>query len=107
MSRFLDELQGTRHRSRLENDSPLNDFPQLAARRTAFDALVLEARLRQSLVTVRSLGSRGLGVAALETFAGEPAFSSRWCQQAFVCPTDGGPQAYLAYLEQLLDCTRI
>src|SRR6266704_1196671 len=70
-----------------------------------YDALVLDARLRQSLMTVRSLGSRGLRVAALETFASAPAFSSRWCQQAFVCPADIGTKEYLTYLEQLLDRT--
>lgn len=71
-----------------------------------YDALVLDARLRQSLTTVRSLGSRGLHVAALETVADVPAFSSRWCEQAFVCPTDEGTEAYIPYLEQVLDCTK-
>src|SRR5439155_20459046 len=67
-----------------------------------FDALVLDARLRQSLVTVRSLGRRGHSVAAVESFNNVPAFSSRWCQQGFVCPADEGSAAYLAHLEQLL-----
>ncbi|PYQ11158.1 MAG: hypothetical protein DMF80_22350 [Acidobacteria bacterium] len=70
-----------------------------------FDALVLDAGLRQSLVTVRSLGRRGLPVAALETSTSAPAFSSRWCQQAFVAAADLGTEAYLADLEQLLDRT--
>ena len=70
--------------------------------RTAFDALVLDARLRQSLATVRSLGRRGLSVAALEVSRDVPAFSSRWCQQASVCPVDLGTDGYLACLEQLL-----
>jgi predicted ATP-grasp superfamily ATP-dependent carboligase len=73
----------------------------------ACDALVLEAKLRQSLMTVRSLGSRGLQVAALETFAGTPTFSSRWCNYAFICPTDGSANAYLSCLEQLLDRTNV
>jgi predicted ATP-grasp superfamily ATP-dependent carboligase len=68
----------------------------------AFDALVLDAGLRQSLVTVRSLGRQGLSVAALGNFNNAPTFSSRWCQQEFVCPADEGLAAYLAYLEQLL-----
>src|SRR5436309_1806727 len=76
--------------------------PQLATHTTPFDALVLDGGLRQSLMTVRSLGRRGLRVAAVETFAGAPAFSSRWCRQAFVCPAGVGTQDYLAYLEQLL-----
>lgn len=69
------------------------------------DVLVLDARLRQSLMTVRSLGSRGLRVAALETFDSVPAFSSRWCQQKIVCPADEGTQDYLTCLEHVLDCT--
>jgi len=80
---------------------------QLATRDVACDALVLDGRLRQSLTTVRSLGSRGLRVAVLETLdsGGVPAFSSRWCQQRFVCPASQGTEAYLTYLEQLLDRT--
>ena len=78
---------------------------QFAARNVTYDALVLDGSLRQSLATVRSLGSRGLRVAALETFESSsvPAFSSRWCQQRFVCSAKHGTEAYLTYLEQLLD----
>ncbi len=78
-----------------------------AARHVTYDALVLDGRLRQSLATVRSLGSRGLRVAALETSdtAGVPAFWSRWCQQGFVCPASQGTEAYFTYLEQVLDHT--
>jgi predicted ATP-grasp superfamily ATP-dependent carboligase len=84
-----------------------SDNSQLATRNVAYDALVLDGRLRQSLTTVRSLGSRGLRVAVLETSdsGGVPAFSSRWCQQRFVCPASQGSEAYLTYLEQLLDRT--
>jgi predicted ATP-grasp superfamily ATP-dependent carboligase len=81
--------------------TPWNSPP--ATRQVTYDALVLDARLKQSLATVRSLGSRGLRVAALGTSAGLPAFSSRWCQQAFVCPTEEGAEDYMVYLEQLLD----
>ena len=69
----------------------------------ALDALVLDARLRQSLVTMRSLGRRGLSVAALETFRDVPAFSSRWCQQGFVSSADDATDAYLTYLEEVLE----
>src|SRR6266480_5265561 len=69
------------------------------------DVLVLDARLRQSLVTVRSLGSRGLRVAALEAFDGVPAFSSRWCHQKAICPSDEGTNEYVRSLEQVLDST--
>ncbi len=68
----------------------------------AFNALILDASLRQSLVTVRALGRRGISVAAVESFNKGPAFSSRWCQQGFVCPAYEGSAAYLAHLEQLL-----
>jgi predicted ATP-grasp superfamily ATP-dependent carboligase len=66
---------------------------------------VLDACLRQSLVTVRSLGKRGRSVAALETFSNVPAFSSRWCQRRFVCSAEYATDAYLVYLEQVLEQT--
>ena len=77
-----------------------------------YDALVLDARLRQSLVTLRSLGQRGKRVAALEvsnnveTTSSVPAFSSRWCQQKFVAPSyEQNTEAYFTYLEQVLNQT--
>jgi predicted ATP-grasp superfamily ATP-dependent carboligase len=70
------------------------------------DVLVLDAGLRQSLVTVRSLGSRGLRVAALEIGHNVPAFSSRWCQQRIICPAEEGTEQYLEYIEQVLDATK-
>jgi predicted ATP-grasp superfamily ATP-dependent carboligase len=82
---------------------------QSMARKVSYDALVLDGRLRQSLATVRSLGSRGLRVATLETSdnAGVPAFSSRWCQQRLVCPAHQGTEAYFTYLEQVLEQIRV
>ncbi len=78
---------------------------QYAASRVVYDALVLDARLRQSVVTVRSLGSRGLRVAALETVDGlpAPALSSRWCQQQAICAAREGTKEYLTCLERILD----
>ena len=67
------------------------------------DALILDASLRQSLVSVRSLGSRELRIAALDTINAAPAFSSRLCQHSFVCPFSRATEGYLAYLEQLLE----
>ncbi len=67
-----------------------------------YDALVLDAALRQSLVTVRSLGKKGLSVAAAETSHDVPAFSSRWCQKALVSPPIDSTDALLIYLEKLL-----
>jgi len=49
-------------------------------------ALVLDADLRQSLVTVRSLGRAGVRVHAAETHAGAPTFASRWCASSTVLP---------------------
>jgi len=73
---------------------------------TTFNALITGAHLRQSVVTVRSLGRRGLSVAALATSTDVPAFSSRWCDYGFVSPADEATDAYLAYLEELLAGTR-
>src|SRR5207302_4512497 len=70
-----------------------------------YDALVLDAMCRQSLATVRSLGSRGLRVAVAGITGKEPTFSSRWSQQAFICPVEEGTDEYLRYLEQILDRT--
>src|SRR6266480_4944020 len=69
------------------------------------DALVLDAALRQSLMTVRSLGRRGLGVAAAETHDHAPAFASRWCQRGFVFPAKEGTDAYQGILEHWLERT--
>jgi predicted ATP-grasp superfamily ATP-dependent carboligase len=73
------------------------------------DALVLDARLRQSLVTMRSLGHRGLHVAGLEvannieTSASVPAFWSRWCEQQFRAPSfELGAQPFLTYLDNVI-----
>src|SRR3989442_3633903 len=70
-----------------------------------FDALVLNAPLRQSLVTVRSLGRRGLRVAAVATVRKARAFSSRWCQRGFVFPAMEASDDYRAMLEEWLGRT--
>lgn len=79
---------------------------------TIYDALVLDARARQALLTVRSLGRRGLRVAAADTIVTAPAFSSRWCADRFVAPhqgddPDADPDASVAFVEQLLETHRI
>ena len=71
----------------------------------AFDALVLDGLQRSSVVTVRSLGRRGLSVAVLASVHTVPAFSSRWCQRGLVCPAAEATDAYLAYLEEALEHT--
>ncbi len=67
------------------------------------DALVLNASLRQSLVAVRSLGRRGLHVAAAAAHPHTPAFSSRWCEQGFVFPPEDALDTYLAVLDEWLE----
>src|SRR5437868_1892394 len=97
---------------RIESDKITANDSQVATLATGhvvYDALVLDARLRQSLVTVRSLGGRGLCVMVLDTCDGLPlpAFSSRWCQHKLVCPTSEGTKDYLTYLEHVLDKTGV
>ena len=104
MSYSLNKFRTSSFQLPVPGDELRHDDSQLATHQVIYDALVLDARLRQSLMTVRSLGSRGLRVAALGSFAGEPTFSSRWCQQAFVCPAGEGTEDYIPYLEQVLDC---
>jgi predicted ATP-grasp superfamily ATP-dependent carboligase len=87
----------------LTDEATRKDNIQSAHRGVTYDALVLDARLRQSLAAVRSLGGRGLRVAAVGTTPGLPTFASRWCQQAYICPAEEGSEAYFSYLEQLLD----
>ena len=106
MSNSLDRFRTSSYQLP-EMDDECPQGPSLATRQGTYDALVLDARLRQSLMTVRSLGSRGLQAAALETFAGVPTFSSRWCRQALVCMADEGTEEYFTYLEQLLDHTNV
>lgn len=91
----------------MENTGVVTGNLQHATGRVVYDALVLDARLRQSLATVRSLGSRGLRVAVLETVNGlpAPALSSRWCQKYAICQENEGTKEYLTCLEQVLDTT--
>jgi hypothetical protein len=96
---------------------PAREVPRQVAdsieqRKVTYDALILDAGLRQSLVTTRSLGHRGLRVAALEvtnkveTSSSVPTFSSHWCSQKFVAPSyEQQTEAFFAYLEQALEHT--
>lgn len=68
------------------------------------DALVLDAKERQSLVMVRELGRAGLSVGAVGSDHGAAAFSSRWCGFAAVLPhMNHEPRAYADGLLSLLD----
>ncbi len=108
MTKFLDNSQIAHNGHHESKFSPVHDVfssSHLAQDRehAKCDALILEARLRQSLVSLRSLGMMGLRVAVLETYSNVPAFWSRWCQQAFVCPTQGNVETYLWGIEQALE----
>jgi predicted ATP-grasp superfamily ATP-dependent carboligase len=99
-SRYTDGLLSVKGSTSLDADIQQASYP------VTYDALVLDAKQRQSLVTVRSLGSRGLRVAALEASNSVPTFSSRWCQRGFHAPSyEQGPEPYLVFLEQLLTQT--
>ena len=70
-----------------------------------FDALILNAPLRQSLMAARSLGRRGLRVAAAGTSLDAPIFASRYCAGGFVFPPEEEGDRYLVALERWLDET--
>ncbi len=75
-----------------------------AARRSApIDALVLNASLRQAVVTLRSLGQRGLSVAAAGAEPRAPAFASRWCREMCLFPPEDSETPYLTALESCLE----
>lgn len=104
MQESLDNISGTSVQAQIVDAHKLHMKQARPARTTlAYDALVLDADLLQSLVTVRSLGSRGLRVAAVGTSVRLPIYSSRWCQAAFICPAEEGTDEYFSYLEQLLE----
>jgi predicted ATP-grasp superfamily ATP-dependent carboligase len=86
----------------LEEHSSIN-----SAHITNYDVLILDAYLRQALVSIRSLGRRGLRIAALDSNSAVPAFSSRWCQHGFVCSASEATDEYLDYLEQLIELTGV
>jgi predicted ATP-grasp superfamily ATP-dependent carboligase len=94
------------------SSEPETDKVLVPRRHVAYDALVLDAQLRQALVSVRSLGRRGLRVAALglsslpKNTRYVPAFASCWCQRAYIAPTYEHEAApFLLYLKQLLNGT--
>ena len=74
MSETLEKVQNSTYPLPVEGDESAYWQAQLATRRETYDVLVLDARLRQSLAAVRSLGSRGLRVAALGSSDREETF---------------------------------
>jgi predicted ATP-grasp superfamily ATP-dependent carboligase len=100
-----DNSRVTNYQSLVESDKITAHNAERVALNEIYHALVLDAGLRQSLATIRSLGSRGLCIAALAAFNGEsvPAFSSRWCRQGIVCGAGEATEEYLTFVEQLLD----
>jgi predicted ATP-grasp superfamily ATP-dependent carboligase len=88
------------------------DLISCNAQKKTYDALILDANLRQSLVTVRSLGRRGMHVAALEMTQHArkplhvPTFSSRWCERSYLAPSySQRTEPYVTYIQQLLERT--
>ncbi|GCE48254.1 putative ATP-grasp superfamily ATP-dependent carboligase [Thermosporothrix hazakensis] len=71
-----------------------------------YDALILEAHLRQALATVRSLGRRGLQVAVMDQTRHAPAYESRWCRKAYICPTGDSAEIYFQTIKRCVEYTR-
>jgi predicted ATP-grasp superfamily ATP-dependent carboligase len=71
--------------------------------------MVLDADLRQALVAIRSLGRRGLRVAALGQRHRAPALASRYCLQGLVSRETPASARSLEALEQALGdtCARV
>ncbi len=94
------------------NHASVEAQQSFGVRAITYDALILDAKLRQSLVTTRSLGRRSLCVAALEVSSiieksqHVPTFSSRWCQRTYIGPAyEQNTEPFLTYLKQLLSTT--
>ena len=87
-----------------------NNYVGMDKQPETFDALILDAKLRQSLVTVRSLGAKGMRVAALEVANSiqkakrVPTFSSRWCKRSGIAPSyEQDTEPFLIYLKQFIE----
>jgi predicted ATP-grasp superfamily ATP-dependent carboligase len=79
--------------------------PRRAGRRSEgpLDALVLDAQLRQGLVSIRSLGRAGLDAAVAECESEPlPASWSRWCRGVATLPDRADPHAFVDGIEALL-----
>lgn len=64
-----------------------------------YDALILDAQANQALIAIRSLGKRGLRVAAMGSIDRNiPAFLSKWCKIGIVSPAKEGTKEYADYL---------
>src|SRR5260370_9120983 len=104
MNSAAENSRVTNQQSPVESDKITVRNAERVALNEIYHALVLDAGLRQSLATIRSLGSRGLGIAALAAFNGEsrPAFSSRWCRKGIVCGATEAPEDDLTCLDAAL-----
>ncbi len=105
MNSSANNIRTSRVISLRETDAAIRHARPYTTRHGPCDALVLDASRRQALVTLRSLGSRGFSIAALDAHDKIPAFSSRWCQQKVVGPAAEGTNEYLINLERVLDFT--
>lgn len=96
----------------LNNNHLTKQSRQESSRLLPYDALVLDAKLRQSLVAVRSLGRHSKSVASLEVKNNlkqskhVPTFTSRWCEKSYIAPAyERDPEPFLTYIKLLLDNT--
>jgi predicted ATP-grasp superfamily ATP-dependent carboligase len=113
MKDFLNEFTGASTALEVAEASLQQQYhSKSTVKNSQHNALVVDARLRQSLVAVRSLGLRGMRVVALELENDSESsnrittFSSRWCLEKFIAPRyEQNTQPFLAYLERVLDQT--
>lgn len=76
--------------------------------RSDYDALILDARARQSLAAIRSLGRHDLRVVAADTIPRVAGFTSRFCTDHIVIPTwENDPDAAIACIETFLAQHRV
>lgn len=85
-----------------------NKYKTHSSKAKFYDALLLDAHTNQALVAIRSLGKKGLRVAAIgESGRNIPAFHSKWCTQAFICPAKEGTENYANFLLEFIKNNKV
>lgn len=73
-----------------------------------YDVLILDAQANQALVALRSLGKKGLCVAAMGSYGRNiPAFSSKWCKLALRAPAKEATSEYADYLIEFIKRNKV
>jgi FAD-dependent urate hydroxylase len=75
-----------------------------AADERTVEALVLDARTRPALATIRELGRAGISVGAIDSEPSAPGLVSRWSTRTAVVPDFGSDPD--AYLDAVIECCR-